>query len=41
VDGARIGTIGFSLSNSKHVVLESNRIETEKITEFDEHSSQQ
>lgn len=41
VDGARTGTIGVSFSSSKHVVLESNRIETERITELDEHSSLQ
>jgi hypothetical protein len=39
VDGARTGTIGVGLSSSKAVVLQSNAIETEKITELDERSS--
>ena len=39
VDGARTGTVGVGLSSSADVVLESNRIETEKITELDERSN--
>lgn len=39
VDGARTGTIGISLSSSKAIVLQSNAIKTEKITELDERSS--
>ena len=41
VDGARIGTIGVSLSSSTNAVLESNKIETDKTTEVNERSSLQ
>ena len=41
VDGARTGTIGVGLSSSTNVVLESNKIETDKTTELNERSSLQ
>ena len=39
VDGARTGIIGVGLSSSTGVVLERNRLDTEKMTELDGHSS--